>query len=155
MRELLAELDRRDPEHPDTWLTHESGWTLTAFESGLLVWENPELPGAPRHQVGVSRDKALNLWLNLSRREIAAIEQEPWCPGHAPPRSAEEQAKLARESEEITLALFRQFYDKLGPESTEVRCRHAGCNRGAVRFSVLCRPHHFESIYHRPCPFND
>jgi hypothetical protein len=37
MRELLAQLEERDPEHPDAWLTHESGWTLAVFESGLVV----------------------------------------------------------------------------------------------------------------------
>jgi hypothetical protein len=155
MREILSQLEEHDPEHPDTWLTHESGWTLSVFESGLVIWQNLERAAGPRHQVAVSRDKALSMWLKLSRGEIAQIEQEPWRPGSAPSRSPEEQAKLARESEETTLALFRQFYDKLGPESTDVRCRHAGCKRGVVRFSVLCRPHHFESIYHRPCPFND
>jgi len=51
MRELLAELDKSDPEHPDTWLTHESGWTLSFFEAGLLIWENGESEGKPRHQV--------------------------------------------------------------------------------------------------------
>ena len=37
MRELLAQLDAHDPEHPDAWLTHESGWTLSVFESGLVI----------------------------------------------------------------------------------------------------------------------
>jgi hypothetical protein len=155
MREILAELDKHDPEHPDTWLTHESGWTLAIFESGLVVWENVENPGEPRHQVGISRDKALNMWLKLSRGEIPAIEQEPWRSGYSPPRSPEEQAKLLRESQQMTLALFRQCYNQLGPERTEVHCARAGCNRGAIRFSVFCRPHHFENIYHQPCPFED
>jgi hypothetical protein len=33
--------------------------------------------------------------------------------------------------------------------------RRDGCARGAVPFSVLCRPHHFESIKKRPSPFHD
>lgn len=88
MRELLAELDQDDPEHPDTWLSHESGWSLSVFQSGLVVWEYVEDPGEertePRHQVGVSREKALDLWLKLSRAELDAIEQEPWRPGYSP-----------------------------------------------------------------------
>jgi hypothetical protein len=155
LRAILAELDEHDPEHPDTWLTHESGWTLSVFESGLVVWENMESAGDPRHQVGVSKEKALSLWLKLSRAEIAAIEHEPWCPGQSPPQSAEKRAELAREAEEATLASFRSFYEGLGPERPEVPCRHVGCRRGAVRHSVLCRVHHFESVCHRPCPFQD
>ena len=155
MRELLAQLEEHDPEHPDAWLTHESGWTLAVFESGLVVWENIESEGAPRHQVGVSREHALSLWLNLSRGEIAQIEQQPWSPGHSPPRSSEEQAEIARKAQESALASFRRFYDALGPEIAEASCRHAGCPRGTLRNSVFCRIHHFEMIYHRPCPFQD
>jgi len=33
--------------------------------------------------------------------------------------------------------------------------RRDGCTRGAVAHSVLCRPHHFESIKSRPSPFHD
>jgi hypothetical protein len=57
--------------------------------------------------------------------------------------------------EEIRRRLDREFYDRLGPENISNRCRHDGCLRGCVRFSVLCKVHHFESIKKRPCPFND
>ena len=155
MRELLAQLDQHDPEHPDAWLTHESGWTLAVFESGLVVWENIESAGEPRHQVGISREKAVSLWLKLSRGEIGEIEQEPWSPGQAPPVSPEQRAELARKVEEATRAAFRSFYERLGPEDAAVPCRRAGCQRGAIHNSVFCRVHHFESIYHTPCPFHD
>jgi hypothetical protein len=49
----------------------------------------------------------------------------------------------------------REFYDKLGPEDSTRKCKHEGCHRGVVRFSVLCRRHHFEMIEHRDCPFDD
>lgn len=39
MREVLAELDVPDPEHPDAWMTHESGWTLSIFFTRLLHLE--------------------------------------------------------------------------------------------------------------------
>ncbi len=29
LREILAELETSDPEHPDAWLSHESDWTIT------------------------------------------------------------------------------------------------------------------------------
>src|SRR4051794_25164965 len=98
--EVLAQLDARDPEHPDAWLSHESGWTLSIFESGLAVWENLESSREPRHQIDVSRQEALDLWLKLARGEIAEIEKEPWLPGHSPPVSAAERAELARMAEE-------------------------------------------------------
>ena len=38
---VLAELDTPiDEEHPDVAFSHETEWTLSAFPSGLLVWEN-------------------------------------------------------------------------------------------------------------------
>jgi hypothetical protein len=155
MREILEELEQSDPEHPDTWLTHEDGWTLSIYESGLVIWENMESPNEPRHQVCVSREKALDLWLKLSRGEVTAIHREPWRPGQSPPQSTEEIAGLKRKADEITLASFRDFYDRLGPERATVPCRHVGCQKGAIFNSVFCRAHHFESIYHRPCPFQD
>ena len=155
LREILAELEQSDPEHPDTWLTHENGWTLSINEKGLVIWENMDSKDQPRHQVSVSREKALDLWLKPSRGETTAINQEPWCPGQAPRQSAEECAELIRKAEEITLASFRDFYDRLGPERVTVPCRHVGCQKGAIHNSVFCRTHHFENIYHRPCPFHD
>jgi len=87
LREVLAELDQDDPEHPDAWLSHESGWSLSVFQSGLVVWEYVEEAGeaqiAPRHLAGVSREKALDLWLKLARADFDAIEQEPWRPGYS------------------------------------------------------------------------
>ena len=81
LREVLAELDGNDPEHPDVCLSHESDWTLTAFEDGLLVWENAS-EGEPQHMQGLSRERILELWLQLSRGDIAAIKAEPWLPGY-------------------------------------------------------------------------
>jgi hypothetical protein len=59
-------------------------------------------------------------------------------------------------SSENTLAtLDRQFYQSLGAEREGTLCRKAGCERGSVALSVFCRPHHFESVKQRPCPFHD
>lgn len=57
--------------------------------------------------------------------------------------------------EETRRQLDRTFYDELGAEDAARSCQSPGCARGAVRFSVLCRIHHFESVSRRPCPFND
>jgi len=57
--------------------------------------------------------------------------------------------------EEQLLQMDRHFYDSLGEERSDAPCRAAGCTRGAVKFSVLCRTHHFEQVYRRACPFRD
>ncbi|MCP5116326.1 MAG: hypothetical protein GY953_36315 [bacterium] len=49
----------------------------------------------------------------------------------------------------------REFADNLGPEGTSKECRRDVCRRGVVKFSVLCRRHHFESVQKRPYPFSD
>ena len=57
---------------------------------------------------------------------------------------------------DVVLAdLDRQFYQSLGAEREGTMCRKAECGRGVVALSVFCRPHHFESVKQRPCPFQD
>jgi hypothetical protein len=51
--------------------------------------------------------------------------------------------------------LDREFYQSLGAEREGTVCRKAGCGRGAVAFSIFCKPDHFESVKQRPCPFRD
>jgi hypothetical protein len=48
----------------------------------------------------------------------------------------------------------RKFYDQLGPEDLTRPCKHNGCGKGSVRFSVFCKHHHFEMIKHYDCPFD-
>lgn len=81
MREVLSELDAEDEEHPSVALIHESGWCLAAYGT-LLVWEHLEGTGDPRHMNNASRDRVLELWLKLSRGEIAEVESEHWLPGY-------------------------------------------------------------------------
>jgi hypothetical protein len=82
LRALLQSLDSSDNEHPDVSLAHETGWCLSAFSSGLLVWENIEAENSnPRHMTSVAREKVFGLWLKLAQGDIAAVEAEPWLPG--------------------------------------------------------------------------
>jgi hypothetical protein len=55
--------------------------------------------------------------------------------------------------EQSLLKMDRDFYDSLGAESLEMRCRREGCDRGTVHLSACCRQHHFENVRQRPCPF--
>jgi len=81
MREALADLDALDDEHPVAWLSHESGWTLSAYSSGLLIWENLDA-GGPMHMKDIPRDRVLELWERLSRGDVDAIGHEPWITGN-------------------------------------------------------------------------
>jgi hypothetical protein len=56
-------------------------------------------------------------------------------------------------ADEIMRQLDREFYDSLGAERTDTKCRHDGCGRGTTKFSVFCRVHQFEQVKKRPCPF--
>lgn len=165
--DLLKELEIKDEEHPEVSVTHESGWCVAAYGGGHIIWENAaaliekglrELDGKiteGRHMTGVHDEKIVELWTKLAQGDIAAIEAQPWRPGSFPPRSAEEQARRRQEMEAHALAHAQEFYQQLGPEDPAVRCRHPGCQRGRIRFSVFCRMHHFESLKHKPCPFDD
>jgi hypothetical protein len=80
---VLAELDGPDdPEHPDVALSHESGWTLSAFTTGLLVWENVEDGDDPRHLPSVDRSEVRTLWAALAEGDLAKVEAQPWQSGY-------------------------------------------------------------------------
>jgi len=55
--------------------------------------------------------------------------------------------------DEIMRRLDREYYDSLGAERTDTKCRHEGCARGTTKFSVFCRVHQFEQVKKKPCPF--
>jgi len=56
-------------------------------------------------------------------------------------------------ADEIIRRLDREYYDILGPENIDIKCRHKGCGRGTTKFSVFCRVHQFEQVKKKPCPF--
>jgi hypothetical protein len=82
MCQVLATLDIEDQEHADVSLTHESGWCLSAFPSGLLIWENVEADEELRHMTGVPREKVLELWQALAQGDLGRINSEPWAIGY-------------------------------------------------------------------------
>lgn len=79
MRRVLDGLARADDEHPDVSLTHESGWCLSAFGGGLLVWENPDGDSvAPREMRDVGREEILRLFAALAAGDIASVDALSW-----------------------------------------------------------------------------
>jgi hypothetical protein len=80
---VLAQLDDPpDDEHPDVSIHDESGWGLSAFQSGALVWENVEEDGEPRHMTAVPRDHVRHLFRCVAAGDLTAVEAEPWLPGY-------------------------------------------------------------------------
>lgn len=80
--DLYEELSSSDSEHRDVSLSHESEWCLSAFSSGLLVWENVAGEGEPMHMRDVTKEKVIHLWSLLSKGSISEIDKENWLPGY-------------------------------------------------------------------------
>jgi hypothetical protein len=79
----LEELKVVDPEHPDCWLADENDWTISAFDSGLVILENPETGEGPWHIRGVPEDEIVRLWNLLATGRLDEIKRFPWLPGHS------------------------------------------------------------------------
>src|SRR5512132_3122996 len=87
LRQILDELSTADPEHPETWLTHESGWTLSVDERGELLLLSPD--ESAQHMLGSTRDQALAYWLMLAAGKIDDLRALPWKFGYPPRDPAE------------------------------------------------------------------
>jgi len=79
---LLDELEQATVENVDVAVSHESGWSLTVLASGLVVWENVEEGGAPRHVRGLSRDETLELMELVASGNTDAVGSASWIPGY-------------------------------------------------------------------------
>jgi len=82
LADLYSELAEADHEHTDVSLTHESEWCLSAFPSGLLIWENVSGEGEPQHMLNVSKEKTIELWSLLANGLIEEINKENWLQGY-------------------------------------------------------------------------
>jgi hypothetical protein len=152
MRAFLDEVDITDEEHGAAWLSTDDGVSLEWNGDGRLVFDDGALhEGRVRHLSRVSREQALSLWVALARGDLVTVEGQPWAPGNGFVRTPEREARLR----EALAKMDHDFYDSLGAERAGTPCRRDGCTRGAVAHSVLCRPHHFESLKSRPSPFDD
>jgi hypothetical protein len=79
----LEELRIVDPEHPDCWLADEEGWTISAFDSGLVILENPETGEEPWHMQGISKAEINGLWSLLASRKLDEIRRLSWTSGYS------------------------------------------------------------------------
>jgi hypothetical protein len=80
---LVAELDQsNDAEHPDVSVTHDSGWALSAFPSGLVVWERVDSDDLVVHRPWVDRTEVRRLFGLLARDDVDAVASFGWEPGY-------------------------------------------------------------------------
>lgn len=151
MAKFLEDLDPEDVEHGAAWLADDDGNSLEYSIDGSLCFDREG--HEPRHLNPVSREKTLRLWHHLAAGSRDALELEEWKTGTRPPPTREEADRRDRDRAAWQLQQDREFFDSLGEESCDRECKREGCTRGPVRFSSLCRIHHFEMIQNRPCPF--
>jgi hypothetical protein len=150
MWKFLLELDVDDEEHGAAWLSLDNGFSLEWNGDGRLVLTDPDTEGS-QHLRDVTRERALELWVALAAGKLGEVKRCAWQPGNGYVMTAEREAEIRAG----LLTQDRAFYESLGAERTDTACGTAGCSRGAIERSVLCRVHHFQSIRKRPCPFND
>jgi hypothetical protein len=81
---LVAELDGpADHEHPDVAVSDDaSGWTLSAFQSGRIVWENPDSDDEPRHMAEVSRSDISRTMSLVATGDLGDVDSLEWLPGY-------------------------------------------------------------------------
>lgn len=149
--EIIAELKEKDSEHPDTWMIHDSGWTLIFHEKGIVIWSNPEQESEERHLKESDPIQLFELWKLLANGNIDELEKKPWKEGHGiPPQTPEERQQIVDAMYESN----KEFYDQLGDEIENEQCKEPGCTRGRIYYGVFCRIHHFEMIRKIRCPFD-
>jgi hypothetical protein len=83
IREVLVQLDEPpDDEHPDVSICHTSGWTLSAFQSGRLIWENDEDGGGLFHMAQASRRTISRLFTAIASDDLTSVHDQPWLTGY-------------------------------------------------------------------------
>jgi hypothetical protein len=150
METFLRGIDVTDEEHGAAWLAREDERHLEWNGDGRLVFGESGASKV-RYLRGVSRERTLELWIALAEGRLNELEDCDWLPGNGYVQTPEHEA----ETRAWQLKQDRAFYDVLGAERPDVPCRADGCSRGAVELSIFCRPHHFEMVQKRRCPFED
>lgn len=78
LTDLVAELDQADVEHTDVSVEHESGWALSAYANGLVIWGHVEADAEVGGIRNVSRAAVVEMFADLVRGDIEAVASRPW-----------------------------------------------------------------------------
>src|ERR671910_681222 len=73
MSALLGELEPVEGEQPGVAVRHRSGWTLSAFPTGLVAWQNTEL-GRPERRAFFSIDQLRLAFEHVARGEVELVD---------------------------------------------------------------------------------
>ena len=83
LEQLLASLDwGGKQEYPDVSVTHETGWCVSAYATGITVLENVQTNEGPWHICGAPQDYVLSLWRLLAEGNIDQVRSGDWQPGY-------------------------------------------------------------------------
>lgn len=138
---------------------HERMWT-TDKDRYYLIFDLPDEFHLSAHIMpeggGLLLIDEVPAWVMeevIQHMKAAGVEQKKWPDGL--PRwwkGHSSQASPPPSADEVEKASARHFLEQLGPERPGTRCRHEGCLRGTVAYSVMCAVHHYEMIHGRKCP---
>ncbi len=59
-------------------MSHESGWTVSAFPDGLLVFENVEDPAIPPVRMTSDRATARLVLQAVADGDLGSLARQPW-----------------------------------------------------------------------------
>ena len=150
VRRILGGLGRWDIDHGFAILEDEAGNSLE-YDAVQRLLQLGDPTGSSAYLTGVTRERAIEVFLLLQRGEVAKLKALWWSPGPPPAPEGWLVSWVERVHAWRIAADDAGFTQGLGPESGEV-CRTESCSRRSVRFSVFCRQHHFERERKRPFP---
>jgi hypothetical protein len=144
-----------EPDPPEGGNAERLCATFGAGRPELLEEILRQRPSKDRYAFQTERHRDLVSALVLPECSVgvafASFERDEYPQGLSP--SSMVRAADPPPVEDPQLRRDRQFYEQLGPEDLSRPCKKEGCQRGAIRNSVLCKRHHFEMIERRYCPF--
>jgi hypothetical protein len=82
LSDLYDELFTSGIEGDVSVIHDDSGWAMSAFRDGRLIFGNLADPTSERHMLPVSKERVLELWKQLINGDIEGILVEPWKPGY-------------------------------------------------------------------------
>ena len=74
---LISELEWDNAEHPDIAISHESGWSLSAYPSGLVLWGNVDSDD-PELRMQVPRHRQLELMRAVATGDLTTVDGQAW-----------------------------------------------------------------------------
>ena len=63
-------------------INDDTGWAISAFRDGRVVFGHLGVPGEDRHMFPVLKERVLELWKRLIDGDIEGLLSEPWKPGY-------------------------------------------------------------------------